>query len=198
MARIKSTEQNSRKDIITTQASILFRQKGYRATSMRDLAEKVGVEAASLYNHISSKEELLRDICFKVGDDFTNHLEALEKLKQPAILKIEAIIRFHIKMMLQRFEEVHVSNHDWHHLKEPYHTDFLNRRREYEKRFGSIIEKGVVKKEIRKVNPYIAVLTILSAVRGIEYWHRHKKNVTAAELENNMVQHLILGIKTIE
>ena len=195
MPRIKSSDQNSRKDIIIKQALLLFRSKGYRATSMRDLAENLGIEAPSLYNHIKSKEDLLREICFKIANDFHTQLDTLEQAGEASIKQVEDLIRFHIKMMLERYEEVHISNHEWHHLKEPYHTEFLNQRRRYEKRFETIIEKGVTKKQIRKLNPYIAVLTILSAVRGIEFWHRKKRNVSPSELEENMVAHLIEGIK---
>ncbi|HCT23363.1 MAG TPA: TetR/AcrR family transcriptional regulator, partial [Chitinophagaceae bacterium] len=59
MARIKVDEHSSRKDIIVSKAASLFREKGYKATSMRELADAVGVEAASLYNHIHSKTEIL-------------------------------------------------------------------------------------------------------------------------------------------
>ena len=63
MARIKTDKNVSRKDVIVTKAATLFREKGFKAASMRDLAESVGVEAASLYNHIKSKTELLHEIC---------------------------------------------------------------------------------------------------------------------------------------
>ena len=50
----------------------LARGEGRNITqeSMRDLAEHVGVEAASLYNHISSKAEILQEICFKTANNF--------------------------------------------------------------------------------------------------------------------------------
>ena len=48
----------------------MFREKGYAGTSMRDLANAVGIEAASLYNHIKSKEDLLLQICVAVAQDF--------------------------------------------------------------------------------------------------------------------------------
>ena len=50
------------------------------------------------------------------------------------------------------------------------------------------------KKELKNINPYVAVLTILSAVRGLEFLQRHKKNISATELENDMVTHLLKGI----
>jgi AcrR family transcriptional regulator len=70
MAKIRSKKNSSKKDIIIEKASKLFREKGFGAASMRDLAENVGVEAASLYNHIQSKSEILQAICFKVANDF--------------------------------------------------------------------------------------------------------------------------------
>ncbi len=57
-----------------------------------------------------------------------------------------------------------------------------------------LIEAGIEKKEIKNLHPYVTGLTILSAVRGLEFWHGHKKNVTAQDLENDMVNHLLHGI----
>ena len=48
MARIRNKKNSSKKDTIIEKASKLFREKGFGAASMRDLAENVGVEAASL------------------------------------------------------------------------------------------------------------------------------------------------------
>ena len=71
MARIRTGKDGSRREVIVKAAATLFHEKGYKAASMRDLAERVGVEAASLYNHIRSKTELLHDICFNVANIFT-------------------------------------------------------------------------------------------------------------------------------
>lgn len=195
MARIRSKKNGSRKELITLAAARLFREKGFSATGMRDLAGDVGVEAASLYNHISSKAELLREICFRIANTFTtqlNELEANESLT--SIEKIEQVIRFHIRMWVDRIDEVLVANNESKYLDEPYLTTFYNERRIYVRRLEMIIEDGIRKKQIRKVQPYAVVLLLLSAVRGIEFWHRTKKNISASELEDSMVINVINGL----
>jgi len=194
MAKIKPGKNNSKKDIIINNACTLFRTKGFNATSMRELADAVGVEAPSLYNHIGSKSELLQTICFKVANEFTIHITEIENKEIAIISKIELVIRFHINMMLDEFDAVFVANHEWKHLQEPFLSNFLNQRRSYEKRLVALLENGIKKKELKNINPYVAVLTLLSAVRGLEFWQRHKKNISIKVLEDDMVTHLLKGI----
>ena len=194
MARIKPHKNGTKKGLITQKATVLFRLKGYSSASMRHLAEKVGVEAPSQYNHIGSKSEILQTICFKVANTFTCYLDSIKKKLKKNTAMLEAIIRFHIKMMHTSFDEVYVANYEWKHLKEPYLSNFLVQRRGYEKRLMEILEAGMLAGELKKTNAYISVLTILSAVRGLEFLPARKKDISNAELENNMVNHLLKGI----
>ncbi len=187
--------KSSKKEMILEKASGLFREKGFAATSMRDLAETVGVEAASLYNHIRSKAEILQIIISRTADECEKHLDALDKENLPSIQKLETLIRFHVKMMLNQFEDYHVMTHEWIHLDEANLVKFMTQRRNYVQKMESIIEEGIKKNEIKKISPYVAVLTILSAVRGLEFWHRSQKKISPEELEDNMVLHLISGLE---
>ena len=194
MARIVSSKNTTKKEVIIKKAAILFRKKGFAASSMRELAESIGVEASSLYNHIGSKIELLQSICFKVANDFTIHLNEIENTTLPVVSKLENIIRFHINMMLNNYDEVFVANHEWKQLEEPFLSNFLNQRKIYESRLIELVNQGILKKEFKNIHPQVAVLTILSAVRGLEFWHRHKKNVKIKELESNILDHLLNGL----
>ncbi len=194
MAKILTAKNSSKKEVILKHAATLFKANSYSATSMRELAELVGVEAPSLYNHIGGKSELLQTICFKIGQTFIVQVNQIVLSNKTSIQKIEAIIRFHIKMMIENFDEVYVANHEWKHLKEPYLTDFLEIRRQYEKTLMEVIEAGINKNEIKNTNAYVATLTILSAVRGLEFWHRNKKTISKQLLEDDMVAHLLNGI----
>lgn len=194
MAKIVTGKNSSKKEVILKKAATLFKTKSYSASSMRELADVVGVEAPSLYNHIGSKSELLQDICFKIGSLFTEQIDNIRNSNTNTVEKIAAVIRFHIEIMAMNFDEVYVANHEWKHLNEPYLSDFLNIRRNYEKSLMGFIEEGISKNEIKAVNPYVTVLTILSAVRGIEFWQRNKKNVSLQVLEHDMVNQLLNGI----
>lgn len=195
MGKIKNGKSFSKKDVIIKKAAALFRTKGFAAASMRELAVAVGVEAPSLYNHIGSKNELLQTVCFKVAGEFTAQLEEAEQSKLSAVAKIDTIIRFHIKMMLEEFDEVYIANHEWKHLHEPFLSEFLQLRRNYEKKLVALVEEGIKKRELKKIHPYVSVLTLLSAVRGLEFWQRHKKNISTKTLEDDMVNHLLNGLK---
>lgn len=194
MAKIVTGKNSTKKEVILKKAATLFKSKSYSASSMRELADVVGVEAPSLYNHIGSKSELLQDICFRTGTQFTEQIEHIRNSDKSMVGKIEAVIRFHIEIMAEHFDEVYVANHEWKHLNEPYLTDFLNIRRNYEKSLMGFIEEAIARQEIKAVNPYVTVLTILSAVRGLEFWQRNKKNVSLQVLENDMVNQLLNGI----
>jgi len=185
----------SKKDFILLRASAMFREKGFPATSMRDLAETVGIEAASLYNHIQSKSEILHEIIFRIANDCNVHLESLDDSNLDSISKIESLIRFHVQMMINRYDDYYVMINEWIHLAEPYHTNFTTQRRSYVQKMEAIIEEGARNKELRPVLPYVAMLTILSSVRGLEFWHRSSKKISPEIMEDNMVNHLINGLK---
>ncbi|MBI1344401.1 MAG: TetR family transcriptional regulator [Terrimonas sp.] len=187
--------RSSKKEVILTKAAQMFREKGFAATSMRDLAERVGIEAASLYNHIKSKNEILEAICFDVANRFMLHLEEVEASDKTSIAKLERLMRFHIQEMIENYEEVYVSDREWKHLDEPFLSNFRNQRRQYRKIFASIIEAGIAKNEIKKIDAPTAVIILLHAVSGIESWHRSQAKITAQELENNMVTILIDGLR---
>ncbi|CAN5758904.1 hypothetical protein BH11BAC4_BH11BAC4_01670 [soil metagenome] len=194
MAKIKAAKNGTKKDAITKKAAALFRRKGFASSSMRELADSIGVEASSLYNHIGSKSEILQSICFKVANDFNMHLNEVETISGNAVSKLENLIRFHIHMMLDNYDEVHVANHEWKQLEEPYLSNFLNQRKIYEGRLVEIINEGTSTRELKSINPHVAILIILSAVRGLEFWQRHKKNVSIEDLGNDMVNHLLNGL----
>jgi TetR/AcrR family transcriptional regulator, cholesterol catabolism regulator len=194
MAKIKVQANGTKKDIIVKNAAALFRKKGFSATSVRELAESLGIEAPSLYNHIGSKVELLQEICFAVAEDYTTNMNIIMGSSESPAKKMETVIRFHVRKLSTDFDRVFVADHEWKQLPKKKLEEFLMFRRNYEKHIVDIITEGIDKRIFKNLLPGITILTILSAVRGLELTQKHKNEFTIEQLEDNMVQHLLNGI----
>lgn len=185
-------QKKSKKEIILEEAAELFKNKGFSATSMRDLAEKVGVEAASLYHHIQSKEQLLWEICQQIAAQYLQELEKAEQSDLPAPMKIKNLIAAHIRIITGDVAAASVANEEWRHLEEPLYSEFQKMRKQYEKRFAAIIEAGIQEGQLRPINPKIALYTILSSFNWLQHWYRAGRDVDNKQLESDIVG-LIMG-----
>lgn len=187
--------KTNKRQLILEEAAKLFKQKGFSGTSMRDLAGEVGIEAASMYNHIKSKDEILELICFRVSNLYISQLAEIEATDATYVEKIKALIRLHIRLMIEDGAAVSVANHDWKYLPEPKLTEFKQSRKQYEKGFAALIEQGIAAGEFQPVNVSVALFTILSAVRWVELWYRPGRELSAEELEANIVTMLLTGLE---
>ena len=195
MGKIKTSENSSKREIIIVQAAKLFKEKGYKAASMRELATAVGVEAASLYNHIDSKNDLLNAICMNVANRYTSHINSIESEQSTVINKFEKLLRFHVKEMMVNYEEVYVTDHDWRNMEEPHLSEYREMRRNYRKQFASVVQKGIDQKEIKPIDANSIVMISINAIAAVDQWHRIVHKVNSKDLEDNIVTILVDGIK---
>lgn len=186
----------SKKQEIFEEAAKLFQEKGYSSSSMRDLAQKVNLKVSSLYSHIGGKEEILQKICFENANHFLEGITQVETLKLPPSEKIKQLIRLHIKIALEDPTSITVFNDEWRYLSEPYLSDFLKMRKDYEVRFGEIIQKGIDLGEFKKLDITVVLFTILTSVRWLHYWNPETHNLTVEDLEKNILAILMSGIHT--
>src|SRR4051812_46014065 len=163
----------SRKEQIFRTAAELFREKGYVASSMRDLAQKLGIEAASLYSHIRSKEEILHNICFDMAAEFRKSLEEVEKQKDlTASEKLRRGIIGHVQVMARDLTASAVFMNEHRHLSQPFLRDFLLLRINYINRFKAIIEQGVKSGEFKSnIDTKLSVMTLFSSFNWMPQWY---------------------------
>ncbi|MGI4820500.1 MAG: TetR/AcrR family transcriptional regulator [Janthinobacterium lividum] len=185
----------TKRQIILEEAAKLFKDKGYGGTSMRDIAGQVGMEAASMYNHIKSKDEILDSICFRISDVYIAHLQEIEQQPLSFGEKIRALIRLHIQLMVEDGPAVSVANHDWKYLPASRLNEFTEARRRYEKGFAALIAAGIAAGEFQPVNSTVALFTILSAVRWVELWFKPGRSLSAQELEDHIITMLLNGLE---
>lgn len=186
----------SKKKQVELTATELFQERGYAATSMRDMAQALGIEAASLYSHIKSKEEILQNICFRMAQKF---FEAMEEAfaQEPASVaeKLERAIVAHIKVITDDTAASAVFFSEWRHLSEPHLSEFLKMRDRYEGMFYHILKEGVEKKEFIELDLKFSVLTILSALNWTHNWFKPTGKMTAEEIGHNLASVMLNGLK---
>lgn len=187
-----NTEGTRRDEIINT-ATKLFKEKGYSAVTMRDLATAMGMKAASLYNHINSKQEILKAIIISLAEEFTQGMDVIKKLDEKAIEKLKMIVALHVDITTRNPYGMASLNNDWMHLEEQL-VYYLKLRESYEQDFVEIIKNGIASNEIVNKNPEVTMFSILSTLRSLYLWIPKKEEIDSKVLAENLSDLLINGI----
>ncbi len=185
-----------RKDQLTIVAQQLFKDKGYAGASMRDMAQNLGIEAPSIYNHVASKQELLSSICFNIANEYLSIIKQIKKsgYNHPALI-LQSIIEAHIKVVTENIEASAVFHNEWRFLEEPNYTQFIEMRSDYEDYVESIIKEGVSKSIFKTNNTKLCTLSLLSTLNGIYHWYNPKGDLSAREISHNILNLFFLGLK---
>ena len=186
----------TRKEQVIRKAAELFREKGYAASSMRDLAQKLGIEAASLYSHIKSKEEILQSLCFDMATEFRKSLDEVERQKGPASEKLRRGIVGHIQVMARDLTASAVFMNEHRHMSQPFLREFLLLRINYINRFKDIIEEGINSGEFKdSIDKKLAVMTLFSSLNWMPQWYDPYSNIVPIDLGQKLADMLVNGMK---
>ena len=190
---MRELKTETRKDEIVKTAAKLFKKKGYSAVTMRDIAKTMGIKAASLYNHIQSKQDILKSIIISIAEEFTNGMEHIKASNTNSLEKLHQIVVLHVDITSRNTYQMAALNNDWMHLEDQL-DHYLSLRQNYEDDFINIIKSGINAKEIVDSNPEIIMFSILSTLRSLYLWIPKKEDLNHNELANNLSNVLIKGI----
>ncbi len=184
------TKQN-----IRLAAEKLFRQRGYAAIGMRELAKAVGIEAPSIYNHYKSKDELLSEICFDIAGQFYKAFDAAVTGEEKFPKKLRAGIKAHVGVIASNIEASEVFFNEWTFLEEPNLTKFKKSRYDYEIKFRDIIDKGIKKGDFKKMNSKLVAFAIFSALNATHDLYKSKEKLTTEDIAESISELLLKGLK---
>lgn len=184
----------SRKEQISNTAAELFSERGYMATSMRDIAEKMGIEAASLYNHISGKEEILHSICFDMAHLFIKAIDEVNDIYFDAEKKLRMAIQNHVGILTANLTRSTVFLHEWKYLTGDNRTAFIALRDKYEKEFTVILQNGEDENLFKDVDKKFAVLNILSSLNWITEWYKPTGEMTPEQIAAKLSDFILMGL----
>jgi TetR/AcrR family transcriptional regulator, cholesterol catabolism regulator len=182
-------EMGARRREIDEVASELFHANGYAATSVRDIARALDIQAASMYAHVASKEDVLWSIVDRAAADFERAADAAaaEAGDRDPVDRLAALVEAHVEVVTADPERSSVFLTEWRHLSEPRRAAIADRRDAYEARFRETIADGVAGGAFAAADPAVAASFLLSALNGIAGWYRPDGRLTADRIADHYV-----------
>ncbi len=190
-----ATKQTTKEKVKQT-AQKLFRERGYAAVGMRELAKEVGIQAPSLYNHYKSKDDLLREICFDMAQHFFDAFDKALITEEKSQRKLKAVIKAHINVVASNLEASEVFFNEWMFLEQPHLGKFKKMRFDYEMKFREIIDKGIKKGDFKKMNSKLIAFAIFSALNATHELYRANEKLSQEEIAEDISDLLLKGLKS--
>ncbi|HUQ42812.1 MAG TPA: TetR family transcriptional regulator [Candidatus Limnocylindria bacterium] len=183
--------QVSRRQAIEDVASDLFREHGYAATSIRDIARALSVQGPSLYAHVTSKEDVLWAIVDRAASRFeaaADHAETLAEARRPGdpAEAIAELVRAHVRVLTDDVAEAGVFVHEWRSLGSDRRAAILERRDAYQARFTRHIDAGISIGAFAMTDTSVAVSTTLSALNGVAAWYDPDGRLPASRIADHL------------
>jgi AcrR family transcriptional regulator len=168
---------------LLSEAAALFRKRGYDATSTRALADSLGIQKASLYHHISNKEQLLYEMAVRSMDRMDARIRAAVDEQTDPVERLGALIESHVTAMLEQPDPYAASLLELKSLTGEHGQRLIKRRRDYEETLDRMVhdaqEAGAVRTDIPSK---LLALLMLGTMNWTLFWYRPEGSVPPREL----------------
>jgi AcrR family transcriptional regulator len=180
-------------DAIERVAIDLFYRNGFQATSLREIAAKVGIQVGSLYNHISSKEDLLFSIMEGVMLDLLE--DQRQVIANPDVVRrMGALVYGHVRFHCERSKEVFIGNSELRSLARPRRQRIVVLRGEYEAVFAQELEDGIREGKFIAVDVEMVVFGLIAMGTSVANWYSPRGRLSLEEIANVYTGFTLRGI----
>jgi len=181
-------------DSLLDVAVALFIERGFEATSMDALADRLGVTKSAIYHHVPSKVELLRLALDRALDGLFAVLVEPGATQGPAIDRLEHVVRGSVGVLTDRLPFVtlllrvrgnsHVESHA------------LHRRRDFDHRVTELVREAVAEGSVRPdVDPRVTSRLLFGTVNSLTEWYRPGGGLSPSDLADSLVTTLFAGLR---
>ena len=191
-------------DILETAAQC-FMEQGFSATSIDDVARRLGATKGRIYHYYSSKTDLFFDVHREGMERLFKAVEPAMQIPGTGIDRLRAMLTAHALTMMKNvaFEAVVVQGVHMHRMAAttPGQRDTLDEliavRRRFEGLFREILQQGIADGSIRDLDVSISAKAMLGAINWLSIWYRANPDETDADRENlaaKIVMTLVDGV----
>lgn len=188
--------ETSRRDELLTIAAGLFAERGFKNTTVRDIADAAGILSGSLYHHFDSKESMVDELLDTFQTELWKKYDAIEASDLTPKGKLTAIVRASFEAIDTHHSEVAIFQNDAAYLTTFERFDYLNERNlKFRTLWLGLLDQGVASGELRADLDVELVYrflrdTVWVAVR----WYRPGGSLTPADVADQYLTILLEGI----
>jgi AcrR family transcriptional regulator len=182
-------------DSLLEVAVAVFNERGYEATSMEDLAARLGVTKSAIYHHVPSKAELLRLAVDRALDALFAVTEQPAAVTGRAIDRLEHVVRGSVRVLAAELPFVTLL------LRVRGNTEVeraaLQRRREFDRFVTGLVATAEQQGDVRPdVDPAVTGRLLFGTVNSLVEWYRPGGEVSAEDLADAVVRTAFDGLRT--
>ena len=170
----------------------LFKEKGYMGSSVRDLATKLNIKAASLYAHIRSKEEILEWICFGIAHEFFAQLQEIKNTNLPPKEKLNLFIDKHLSVVLENRDVTHIYSNEWKHLDGRL-PEFIEMRKNYQLEVEHFLLEIYKAENWELKSPTFTTRFILHTLNNSYFWFK-RNTESSVDIKEEIRDKILFGL----
>lgn len=182
------------RDEILDAAAQIFREKGFHGASMQEIAHAVNLQKASLYYHISSKQDILLALLDRALDTLIEHFENEVDQQLAPTERLRQAMRVYLQAMLDNRDLAAVLLLEHRSLEPHYHASHIPRRDRFESLWRELIEDGRRKQVFNCSDPALSAKALLGAMNWIITWYRPDGKLTAEQIADQYANLFLSGL----
>lgn len=184
MITAAATKADAQRERVVEAAAVIFSKRGFRATSMNEIAAEVGLSKPTLYHYFSNKEDLLVRIYSGVLDE---SLQMAQETVQAAATPLDALrglLASRVVYTCKRQQLLKVCFEEENELSEDLAEQLLQRRRAFEDIVTAVVTDHLMQNPTVRLGmtPTVFTNTCLGAVNWVYKWYRNDGDSTPEEL----------------
>jgi AcrR family transcriptional regulator len=183
----------TREDILEAAAQV-FREKGFHGASMQDIAAAVNLQKASLYHHVSSKQEILLALLDRALELLLERISAVSIQKIPADKKLQEMTRSYLHLLSQNTDLSAVLLFEHRSLERKQHARHVPNRDKFEALWRDVLTEGVAAKIFNCDNPALSARAILGIMNWTITWYRPNGPLEIDEIADHYSNLLLNGL----
>ncbi len=183
-----------KREVVLETAVAMFNEKGFRATSLDDVAKQLGVTKPTVYQYVSGKEEILFD-CVKRGlEMIRTAAETVPEGRHTGRDRLEAVMHSYAIAMTKDFCRCVTRIAD-SELSEDSRREFRRLKREIDALLREIVQSGMDDGSLQPGDPRIITFTLSGALNWIGRWYEPSGQMSPEFIASNMVRTLLGGLE---